>query len=270
MFESLFSPISRQEKRGFLFGSIRKTINYGKALIYLGVGILILLSFIPRSFADQVTPSGRVISHLNVRQNPDVNSDVVGKLKPNETAELLESVPYWYKIRLNNGTQGFVSKAWAVKVADAEETGQVIRVGSWNIKKLGHGSSKDYDRVATIINSNFDLIAVVEVMQKQNGHPGYDSLMAKLGSEWNGLITNSPRPNTTAGHAEFYAILYRVSIIRPCAGWTRLVYHVDNDGGPNGTGNDIFSREPAYACFEAPLNDSSIGFDFLIAAYHAR
>ena len=74
--------------------------------------IFLILSGLP-AYADLVIPSDRVTSHLNVRQQPDVNSPILGKIRPDESAELLDSVPYWYKVMLDNGTQGFVSKAWA-------------------------------------------------------------------------------------------------------------------------------------------------------------
>jgi hypothetical protein len=217
-----------------------------------------------------VIPSSRVTSHLNVRQQASVGSSVVGTLSPSESAELLGSVPYWYHIRLSDSTEGFVSKAWASTISDSEETGELIRLGSWNIKKLGHGNSKNYTLVAQVIESNFDLLVVVEVMQKGGGHPGYEALLSALGSDWTGLVTGSPRPNTSAGHAEYYAIFYRRALIRPCAGWGALIYYTDNDGGATGSGVDHFSREPAFGCFEAPVNDSSVGIDFMLAAYHAR
>jgi hypothetical protein len=229
----------------------------------------LLLTAIPAS-ADRVIPSSRVTSHLNVRAQPNVNSSVVGILRPNESAELVDSVPYWYHVRLDDGTIGFVSKAWATIISEAQETGEVIRLGSWNIKKLGHGTSKDYNLVARVIESNFDIVVVVEVMQKQEGHPGYDALLSELGTGWVGLVTDSPRPNTTSGNAEFYAILYRIALVHPCSGWNDLIYYPDNDGSGTDTGPDLFSREPAYGCFEAPLNVNDIGVDFLIAGYHAR
>jgi len=231
--------------------------------------IFFVLSGLP-AYADLVMPSSRVTSHLNVRQQPDVNSPVVGTLSPGESAKLAGSVPHWYRVTLVNGTQGFVSKAWAQVVSGVLDAEKKIRVGSWNIKKLGHNNPKDFPLVAKIINSNFDILAVVEVMQKQGGHPGYEALLSELGSGWSGLVTDTPRPNTNAGHAEYYAILYRSALVRTCEGWNKLIYHVDNDGSENGAGDDHFSREPAFGCFEVPVDDGSIGFDFLIAAYHAR
>jgi hypothetical protein len=144
-----------------------------------------------------------------------------------------------------------------------------LRLGAWNIKKLGHGAETNYPLIATIIDGNFDVLAVVEVMQKSGGHPGYDALLKQLGDSWGGQLTASPRPKTGSGSSEFYAILYRRQAARPCSGWTELRYQRDNDGGPEGDGADHFAREPAFGCFEAIPAGGAVGFDFLLAAYHA-
>jgi hypothetical protein len=105
----------------------------------------------------------------------------------------------------------------------------ILRVGSWNIEKLGHGDAKNFELVTQIIEENFDILAIVEVMQKQHGHPGYDTLMNTLGDGWTGLVTDSPRPNTGAGHAEFYAVIWRVGLAETCPGWNQgLTYYQDN------------------------------------------
>lgn len=146
-----------------------------------------------------------------------------------------------------------------------------LRVGAWNIKKLGHGQSKDYPTVAKIIDLHFDVMAVVEVMQKGGGRPGYDDLLQALGSQWGGAVTSEPRPNTkNLGSAEFYAILYRKSRATLCNEWEGLMYMQDNDGSGLETTDDIFSREPAFTCLQATNVDAKIGFDFMLAAYHAR
>jgi hypothetical protein len=84
------------------------------------------------------------------------------------------------------------------------------------------------------------------------------------------MVTDSPRPNTASGNAEFYAVLYRARRIGPCAGWTSLRYLPDNDGSAAGSGLDVFSREPAFGCFEVRRPGGATGFDFMLAAYHAR
>lgn len=153
-----------------------------------------------------------------------------------------------------------------------ESTGDepgVLRLGAWNIKKLGHGKSKDYALVASIIEEHFDVLAVIEVMQKEGRHPGLDTLLSHLGSGWQALVTDEPRPLSSSGNSEFYAILYRKGKARPCEGWGELRYHKDADGSLENAEGDFFVREPAFACFEAGWQSGAPGFDFLLAAYHA-
>ena len=57
--------------------------------------------------------------------------------------------------------------------------------------------------------------------------------------------------------------------MRPCTNWTTLQYYPDNDGSEHGIGPDRFSREPAYACFEAGFDSGAGGIDFILGAYHA-
>jgi SH3 domain-containing protein len=239
-----------------------------KIYLLLLSGFLCIAVCIPAS-ADTVVPNYRVQSYLNVREETSGDSTTVGKLRKGESAELIESVPRWYKIRLNDGIVGYVSKSWSEVVTESENTGQVVRFGSWNMKKLGHGSRKDIRSMAEYIDSSFDLLVAIEVMQKGGSHPGYDELMSYLGSSWAGQITDTPRPRTSAGHSEYYAVLYRKQLIRPCDGWYGLVYHDDNDGTEPESEEDYFSREPAFGCYVIPLNQTEIGMDFILAAYHA-
>ena len=229
--------------------------------------LLLLISFLwacPGLGAD-VSPSDRVTTRLNVRSEPSTASEIVGKLLPGKTAFFLDDVPHWFKVRLDDGVEGFVSKAWSVKREAVS-----IRLGEWNLKKLGHGEVKDFPLVGRIINENFDLIAIIEVMQKQHVHPGYEALMQVLGDGWEGLVTDTARPSTTSGNSEYYAIAYRTNQVRLCSDWTGgLRYYPDNPGSGFNVGPDRFVREPAFACFEAEFAAGSPGVDFLLAAYHA-
>ncbi len=233
--------------------------------------VMFLSSLTDLAWAQNVVPAPHVTDPVTVREAPSSQSAPVGQLSPGETATLLERVPYWYHVHLSDGTVGFVSKVSTDEVeAVVAAPEPTIRLGAWNIKKLGHGTSKDFPRVAQVIDDHFDIVAVIEVMQKGGGHPGYDALVSELGTGWAGMVTDAPRPNTTAGHAEFYAIIYRTSLIEPCPGWTDLIYHQDDDGGVSGTGPNRFSREPAFGCFQAPADGPAVGVDFMLAAYHAH
>jgi hypothetical protein len=221
----------------------------------------ILLGHVP-AYAELVLPSSRVTSSLKIRSAPTTASAVVGKLLPGDAAVWVDSTTYWHQITLPSGTTGYVSRSWATVEAD-------LRLGTWNVKKLGHGTSKSYSTIAGIINENFDILTLIEVMQKGQGHPGYDALLQELGASWAGVISETPRPSTTAGDSEFYAILYRPVAVQLCADGPALQYFPDNDGTPQGVGPNLFVREPAFACFETVSTAGTKGWDFILAAYHA-
>lgn len=153
--------------------------------------------------------------------------------------------------------------------ARMEKTGS-LRIGTWNVLNLGHNNGKNYTAVARVIERNFDVVALVEVMQKGRTHPGYDKLKETLGPRWNGLITSQPRPNDNSGNAEFYVIFYRNDRVGICEGWEGLVYHQDNDGTQGEHVKDHFRREPAFACLQSKRDGTMTGFDFMLAVYHAR
>src|SRR6187549_1269313 len=125
-----------------------------------------------------------------------------------------------------------------------------LRLCTWNIAKLGHRERKNFSVLGTVLEDHCDLAAIVEVMQKAGGHPGYEQLRTALGAGWTGTVTATPRPNHGAGHAEFYAALWRPEKVAWCESWSGLRYFSDNDGSRAGDGADRFKREPAYGCFQ--------------------
>jgi endonuclease/exonuclease/phosphatase family metal-dependent hydrolase len=145
-----------------------------------------------------------------------------------------------------------------------------LRIGSFNIRRLGLEPHKDLARVASIIDRHFDVLAVLEVMQTDlGGHPGLDALHAELSAraDFDLLVTATPRPRTASPYAEHYAVLYRAERVRPCAAHATLERLPDHDGSASGQGRDLFLREPALACFEV---QGPVRSDFLLAVYHAR
>jgi beta-lactamase superfamily II metal-dependent hydrolase len=83
------------------------------------VAALMLLSSAAR--ADTVVPSAQVATRVVVRAGASAQTSDVGSLRPGEQAELLGSMPNWYRVRLSDGTEGFVAKRWTriVTVAPA-------------------------------------------------------------------------------------------------------------------------------------------------------
>src|SRR5215475_8617922 len=62
--------------------------------------------------ADTVTPTNEETTRVVVRADASTSAAEVGSLHPGESAELLGSVPRWHRVRLANGTVGFVAKRW--------------------------------------------------------------------------------------------------------------------------------------------------------------
>ena len=88
-----------------------------KKLAFFILPFLLVLSFSASSWAQQrVTPSDRVTNNINIRQEPSGKSQSVGKLFKGQSLEFIESVPRWYKVRLEAGGIGFVSKSWSTLV----------------------------------------------------------------------------------------------------------------------------------------------------------
>lgn len=98
--------------------------------------LAVLLTFSmagPGAAGDVVVASDEVSSRVVVRAGASAQSADIGSLRPGEKAELLGSVPNWYRVRLANGVEGFVSKRWTrviPGVGDASVTMDVVDVGT--------------------------------------------------------------------------------------------------------------------------------------------
>lgn len=87
---------------------------YAKFLIYglIASSYFLILTSSILATADQLVPSERVETHVNIRELPNSNSPIIGTLAPDDQIEVVGSVPRWYQVKLENGQFGFVSKAW--------------------------------------------------------------------------------------------------------------------------------------------------------------
>lgn len=73
---------------------------------------MVALSFLAAA-AETVVPSERVRSSVFVRRDLIARrSPVLGALKSDDRALLLESVSSFYRVRLANGAEGYVAKSW--------------------------------------------------------------------------------------------------------------------------------------------------------------
>jgi len=77
------------------------------------LGLLMLVGPLA-SAADLVVPIDSVDSYVNIRQTPDAGTEVVGRLQKGIPLRLVQSVPGWHEVELDDeGTRGFVSSDWA-------------------------------------------------------------------------------------------------------------------------------------------------------------
>ena len=97
------------------------------------VVMLCILAVGTTASADQIIPADRVVNSINVRSGPSTTTAIVGQLMKGATATLIEPVPHWYKIRLADGTEGFVSKAWSQRVATPDAPPPVVTAAAGDV-----------------------------------------------------------------------------------------------------------------------------------------
>lgn len=123
----------------------------------------------------------------------------------------------------------------------AEEAPAILRLASWNLRRLGHGE-KRLDLAARLIAAE-DVVVLQEVMTPD----GVTSLLEHLPG-WAAVV--SPGPVGKSGYAEHYAVIYRSAALEVVDSYT-----VDDP-------DDRFTREPFVACLRSGQ------FDFCILTIH--
>ncbi len=154
-----------------------------------------------------------------------------------------------------------------------------IRLGSFNIEKLGKDNSFQAKNAAIILK-NYDIVAIQEVMNagaKKNspiGTKGTDALkqiVAYLGDDWAYVI--SPVPNGTlsatnskAFHTfEYYAFIYRKSKVELIPNSAHLWDESKNPMPGSDDQSRQFDRQPFIASFKAKNGN----LDFTLITIHA-
>ncbi|HSP88171.1 MAG TPA: SH3 domain-containing protein [Ignavibacteriaceae bacterium] len=222
-------------------------------------------------FAQKVTPADRVTEKVTVRQNPDTQSGVAGFLFKGETADLLEDVPYWYKIKLNSQVIGYVSKAWTTLSGEITDPGILsgktdLIIGSWNIKWFGKGNTDkhNYSEMAKIIEK-MDVIAIQELCEP-NYQRKLDSLkfyLAKNGFKYEYIFSNATgyknNPDTLKNdYIERYAFMWDKDRINLTTTGLTFVSTPEIN-------NPTFRQVPVFADFKVKKPG---GFDFRIMTIH--
>jgi SH3-like domain-containing protein len=79
--------------------------------------LLLALPFV--CAADVVVTVDSVASYVNIRQSPDANAEIVGRLQKGVPKTLVQSIPGWHEVELDDeGTTGFVTSDWSRVIAD--------------------------------------------------------------------------------------------------------------------------------------------------------
>lgn len=119
-----------------------------------------------RANADKVVPSDRVTNFVSVRESTSSGSAELARLTVGQSADLITSVPSWHKVRLANGTEGFVSKSWTKVVPDAV-SGPAFQV---HFLDVGTGDSAIIDvGDKEIVIDGGDSISVLHDYAKRTG-----------------------------------------------------------------------------------------------------
>ena len=70
--------------------------------------------------ADVVVPVDSVQEFVNIRAEPDVDSDVIGRLYQGDNMQFVQSVDDWHEIKIEEGLNGYISADWTNVVTDAD------------------------------------------------------------------------------------------------------------------------------------------------------
>jgi uncharacterized protein YgiM (DUF1202 family) len=70
--------------------------------------------------ADVVVPVDSVQEFVNIRAEPNVDSDVIGRLYQGDNMQFVRSVDDWHEIKIEEGLNGYISSDWTNVVTDAD------------------------------------------------------------------------------------------------------------------------------------------------------
>lgn len=118
-----------------------------------------------------------------------------------------------------------------------------IIVGTWNVKRLGHGQKQNYEALAEIAQ-RMDIIALQEVMTESGLERLEKTLERRTGESWSTMASHAIG---SSSYKEFYAFLWRDKAVEYDEG---AVVFLDS--------GDRFIREPFSAQFKSRRDNSKI------------
>lgn len=108
------------DKDNYLKRGIKASLVEGYNLILsvdlaLAEADLTKLPTIPISATSQVIIKATPTGFLRVRSAPNLSGKEMARVSPGEALTLLEELPAWYRVRLEDGQEGYISAAYASK-----------------------------------------------------------------------------------------------------------------------------------------------------------
>jgi len=70
--------------------------------------------------ADVVVPVDSVEKFVNIRAEPNADSDVIGRLYKGDSMTLVRSVDGWHEIKIEEDFNGYISADWTSVFTDAD------------------------------------------------------------------------------------------------------------------------------------------------------
>jgi endonuclease/exonuclease/phosphatase family metal-dependent hydrolase len=180
-----------------------------------------------------------VVSGLNVRDAD--TREIIAFLPKGQSAQYIGSTAGYYIVELSDGSQGEVSKSWAVKVEGS--TSSTLRVATFNIQIFGKTKANKPEimvELAAIIRK-YDVVAVQEIKDKDGVVPQkFLQAINANGVEYAFVISERGGQQVDdQGSQEQYAYFYN----------TKTVKVLDAGGLFNDSAADHFQREPYIARF---------------------
>ncbi len=123
-------------------------------------------------------------------------------------------------------------------VSDTEGTLKTLRVGTFNMLRLGHGTKDDDRLVNLIVDSKFHVFSGTEIMRADAAHDLRDKLRAKTGKKWELSLSEHASGETT--YKEFLGFYYRSDLVKPVT--SAEAFCASNDASAQ-TGNGCFAKD---------------------------
>ena len=130
------------------------------------LGLLVLaLPFI--CLADVVVPVDSVERYVNIRLAPEADTEVVGRLQKGVPLTLVQSVPGWHEVRIDDeGTTGFVSADWSTVIPDEPDEVVVEEIVEAIFEEMTSKSVVEGSRRGSTVEEVVEEVTVEETIEE--------------------------------------------------------------------------------------------------------